>query len=272
MNITDFHAIYYSHLLTLNNAENMLIATLQDSRLDLNPHQVEAALFALRSPFSRGIIEADEVGLGKTIVAGLVIAQKWTEMKRKILIIVPANLCRQWQAELEEKFYLTSAIMNGDTFSELLKIQTNPFSLEDIIITSYNFAYSKAEYIKKISWDMAVIDEAHKLRNVYKKNNVMARSIRESLKDCFKLLLTATPLQNSLLELYGLISFIDNYIFGNLESFKTQFSFLRNDKQKEFSDLAERIKPMYVRTLRRQVLEYIKYTERLPITQPPLPG
>lgn len=76
MKITNFHAAYYSYLLTQQNAENMLIATLQDSRLDLNPHQVEAALFALRSPFNRGIIEADEVGLGKTIVAGLVIAQK----------------------------------------------------------------------------------------------------------------------------------------------------------------------------------------------------
>ncbi len=237
MDITNFHAAYYSHLLTQTNAENMLIATLQDSKLDLNPHQVEAALFALRSPFSRGIIEADEVGLGKTIVAGLIIAQKWAEMKQRILIIVPANLRRQWQTELEEKFYLESVIMDGETFADFEKIQENPFLQNCIIITSYNFAYSKAEYIKEIDWDIAVLDEAHKMRNVYKKDNVMARSIRSSLKDCFKLLLTATPLQNSLLELFGLISFIDNYIFGNIDSFKAQFSFLRDEKQKEFSDL-----------------------------------
>ncbi len=267
MEITNFHAAYYSHLLTQTNAENMLIATLQDSKLDLNPHQVEAALFALRSPFSRGIIEADEVGLGKTIVAGLIIAQKWAEMKQKILIIVPANLRRQWQTELEEKFYLESVIMDGETFADFEKIQENPFLQNCVVITSYNFAYSKAEYIKGIDWDIAVLDEAHKMRNVYKKDNVMARSIRTSLRDCFKLLLTATPLQNSLLELFGLISFIDNYIFGNIDSFKAQFSFLRDEKQKEFSDLVERIRPMYVRTLRSQVLEYIKYTERLPITQ-----
>lgn len=267
MEITNFHAAYYSHLLTQTNAENMLIATLQDSKLDLNPHQVEAALFALRSPFSRGIIEADEVGLGKTIVAGLIIAQKWAEMKQRILIIVPANLRRQWQTELEEKFYLESVIMDGETFADFEKIQENPFLQNCVVITSYNFAYSKAEYIKGIDWDIAVLDEAHKMRNVYKKDNVMARSIRSSLKDCFKLLLTATPLQNSLLELFGLISFIDNYIFGNIDSFKAQFSFLRDEKQKEFSDLVERIRPMYVRTLRSQVLEYIKYTERLPITQ-----
>ena len=267
MQITNFHAAYYSHLLTQRNAENMLIATLQNSKLDLNPHQVEAALFALRSPFSRGIIEADEVGLGKTIVAGLIIAQKWAELKQRILIIVPANLRRQWQTELEEKFYLDSVIMDGETFADFEKIQENPFLQNCIIITSYNFAYSKAEYIKEIDWDIAVLDEAHKMRNVYKKDNVMARSIRTSLRDCFKLLLTATPLQNSLLELFGLISFIDNYIFGNIDSFKAQFSFLRDEKQKEFSDLVERIRPMCIRTLRSQVLEYIKYTERLPITQ-----
>lgn len=270
MQITDFHASYYSYILTQQSAENsidMLVATLQDSKVDLNPHQVEAALFALRSPFSRGIIEADEVGLGKTIVAGIVVAQKWAEMKQRILIIVPANLRRQWQLELEEKFYLPSVIMDGETFQTIKKTQKNPFLQDCIVITSYHFAYSKAEYIKEIDWDITVLDEAHKLRNSYKKDNVIGRSIRDSLKDCFKLLLTATPLQNSLLELYGLVSFIDNYTFGDFDSFKIQFSFLKDEQQKEFSDLSERLKTMCVRTLRRQVMEYIKYTERLPITQ-----
>jgi len=192
----------------------------------------------------------------------------------------------KWQIELEEKFYLESVIMDGEAFAEATKIQDNPFLQNCIVITSYNFAYSKADYIKAIDWDMAVLDEAHKMRNVYKKDNVMARSVQDCLRDCFKLLLTATPLQNSLLELFGLTSFIDDYIFGSIESFKAQFSFLRSallpmakaatppdvfrvpeENQKEFSDLYERIRPMCIRTLRRQVLEYIKYTKRLPITQ-----
>lgn len=67
MKITNFHAIYYSYLLTQKNAENTLIAVLQDSRLNLNQHQVETALFVLHSPFSREIIKTDKVGLGKTI-------------------------------------------------------------------------------------------------------------------------------------------------------------------------------------------------------------
>jgi len=268
--ITDFHATYYAYLLTRQTHENsiaMLAATLQDSRVDLNPHQIEAALFALRSPYSRGIIEADEVGLGKTIVAGIVIAQKWAEEKRRILIILPANLRRQWQKELEEKFYLPSVIMDGEKWNALSKTQKNPFALDGIVITSYNFAHAKADYIKDINWDICVIDEAHKLRNVYKPDSVMARSIYEAVRNCYKLLLTATPLQNSLMELYGLVSFIDEYTFGDIESFKAQFANMRDENQREFSDLAERVKTLCTRTLRRQVLEYIKYTERLPITQ-----
>lgn len=270
MQITDFQATYYSYLLTRHSMENSietLAATLQDSKVDLNPHQIEAALFALRSPYSRGIIEADEVGLGKTIVAGIVMAQKWAEDKKRILIIVPASLRRQWQLELEDKFYLPSTIIDGDSFKHLEKTQQNPFFLNDIVITSYHFAHSKAEYISQVNWDLCVIDEAHKLRNVYKPDNTIARSIRDALKDSYKMLLTATPLQNSLLELYGLVSFIDEYTFGNLESFKAQFSFIRDEKQKEFTDLTSRLKGICIRTLRRQVLEYIKYTERLPITQ-----
>lgn len=132
----------------------------------------------------------------------------------------------KWQVKLEEKFYLESVIIDGETFAETAKIQENPFLQNCIVITSYNFAYSKADCIKEIDWDIAILDEAHKMRNVYKKDNVIARSIRTSLRDCFKLLLTATPLQNSLLELFGLTSFIDDYIFGSIESFKIQFSFL----------------------------------------------
>ena len=235
MQITDFQATHYSYLLTRHSMENSieaLAATLQDSKVDLNPHQIEAALFALRSPYSRSIIEADEVGLGKTIVAGIVIAQKWAEDKKRILVIVPASLRRQWQLELEDKFYLPSTIIDGGSFKYLEKTQKNPFFLNDIVIVSYHFAHSKAEYISQINWDLCVLDEAHKLRNVYRHDSTIARSIRDALKDCYKMLLTATHLQNSLLELYGLVSFIDEYTFGSLESFKAQFSFIGDEKAK----------------------------------------
>ena len=86
------------------DSADLLASTLVDAQVDLNPHQVEAALFAFRSPLSKGLILADEVGLGKTIDAGLVIAQRWAERKRRILIITPANLRKQWHQELLDNF------------------------------------------------------------------------------------------------------------------------------------------------------------------------
>ena len=103
--MTDFHAKYIAHELTRRCASDSvekLTAVLSDAQVDLNPHQIEAALFAFRNPLSRGAILADEVGLGKTIEAGLLIAQKWAEQKYHILVIAPANLRKQWAQELAE--------------------------------------------------------------------------------------------------------------------------------------------------------------------------
>ncbi|MEI8356657.1 MAG: SNF2-related protein, partial [Deltaproteobacteria bacterium] len=231
-----------------------------------NPHQVDAALFAFRSPLSRGAILADEVGLGKTIEAGIVLSQIWAERKRKILVIVPSSLRKQWNQELLEKFFLPSQILEAKSFNLQVKQgNRNPFNQSEIIITSYQFARNKAEQVKDVKWDLVVIDEAHRLRNVYKTSNKIARAIKEILVHAPKLLLTATPLQNSLMELYGLVSFIDEYIFGDIKSYKNQFARLTNDIN--FDELKARIAPICKRTLRRQVLEYIKYTNRIPITQ-----
>src|SRR5438093_13115298 len=111
---TVFHSKYYAHELTRRFSSEKfekLSQSLFNATVDLNPHQVEAALFAFRSPLSKGAILADEVGLGKTIEAGLVISQKWAERKRKILIITPANLRKQWSQELQDKFFLSSIIL-----------------------------------------------------------------------------------------------------------------------------------------------------------------
>jgi len=114
MKFTDYHAKYFAHELTRrypSDSLQKLAASLSDAQVDLNPHQVEAALFAFRSPLSKGAILADEVGLGKTIEAGIVISQKWAERKRRILIIVPSSLRKQWNQELIDKFFLPSIIL-----------------------------------------------------------------------------------------------------------------------------------------------------------------
>jgi len=267
--ITDYHAKYYAHELRKrcsSDSLEKLAPSLMDAQVDLNPHQVEAALFAFRSPLSRGALLADEVGLGKTIEAGIILSQIWAERKRKILIIVPSNLRKQWNQELQEKFFLPSVILETKSYNQYIKQNIrNPFQQKGIIITSFQFARNKAEQIREIVWDLVVIDEAHRLRNVYKTSNKIARAIKEVLIGVPKLLLTATPLQNSLMELYGLVSFIDNHTFGDIRSYKSQFARLTNEIN--FEDLRTRLAPICKRTLRRQVVEYIKYTNRIPITQ-----
>ncbi|MBV5343056.1 DEAD/DEAH box helicase, partial [bacterium] len=132
-------------------------------------------------------------------------------------------------------------------------------------ICSYQSAKTKDIYISKTDWDIVVIDEAHRLRNVYKTSNKIAKAIKEALAHAPKILLTATPLQNSLLELYGLVSIIDEYAFGDLKSFKSQYS--RITSETNFDELKRRLEPICKRTLRRQVLEYINYTNRSCIVQ-----
>lgn len=275
LQLTDFHAKYIALALSKSSfggSFEKLAGTLSDAQVDLNPHQIEAALFAFKSPFGRGIIIGDETGLGKTISSSIVAAQKWAERKKKILVLIPARLKIQWQIELAEKFYLPAVILDSDSYAKADKEGIkNPFDQDSIVITSYNFGYKNAELLKSVSWDLIIIDEAHNLRNAYKSDNIIGRTLLNALDGFFKLLLTATPLNNSLLELYGLSRFIDNYIFGDLESFKMQFSCLRDENKYSFDDLVARVRTFCIRTLRRQVTEYIRYTERRLITQEFMP-
>lgn len=139
--LTPYQSQYMAWLLTRrapSDTVESLASTLVDSQVDLNPHQKEAALFACQNPLSRGVFLADEVGLGKTIEAGLVIAQRWAERRRRILIIIPANLRKQW------------------------------LNASGPVICSYQFAKTKVHDLKTVAWDRAVMDEAHRTRNVYK--------------------------------------------------------------------------------------------------------
>lgn len=272
--LTIYHAKFFAHELSRrlpSNDVGKLTASLQDAQVDLNPHQVEAALFAFKSPLSQGAILADEVGLGKTIEAGIILSQQWAEGNRKLLIIGPSNLRKQWHQELADKFFLPSMILEAKSFNdEINSDNLNPFYQDNqIVICSFHFARNKAPYIKNINWDLVIIDEAHRLRNVYKPANVIANTIKRALSGKKKVLLTATPLQNSVLELYGLVSIVDEYVFGDLKSFKAQYS--RQLDEGNYEQLKERLAQVSKRTLRRQVLEYINYTERKAIQEAFIP-
>src|SRR3954465_109907 len=143
--MTPYHSQYWANELMLKGVTGSLESlsrSIANARVDLNPHQVDAALFAIRSPFSKGVMLADEVGLGKTIEAGIVITQRWAERRRKILLILPATLRKQWQQELMDKFSLPSVILEGRTAS-----LRQP---DHIAICSYHFAAARAADIKQI--------------------------------------------------------------------------------------------------------------------------
>ena len=226
--ITAYQSQYYAHELTKRSSSEKLeklSQSLFNATVDMNPHQVEAALFAFRSPLSRGALLADEVGLGKTIEAGLIISQLWAERKRRVLIIVPTALRKQWNRELLEKFFIPSEILETRSYNMLRRQgRANPFEIDGAVaITSYGFARNKEADVAGVPWDLVVVDEAHRLRNVYKRGTKIARSILHAIDHRPKVLLTATPLQNNLLELYGLTQFIDPHVFGDEASFRELF-------------------------------------------------
>jgi ERCC4-related helicase len=264
---SELHGHYQAHKITLAGVDEGAFArSLTSARVQMNPHQVEAALFALKSPLSKGVLLADEVGLGKTIEAGLVLSQRWAEHKRRIILIVPASLRKQWQQELFEKFSLRSEIMESATYRLLQKQgHIHPFAAaQGIIICSYEFAAKKADELRSIAWDLVVFDEAHRLRNVFKKDgSARAKELKKALQDRFKILLTATPLQNSLMELYGIVSMIDESHFGGENAFRAQY--VSNGKSGGALDgLRSRLQPICHRSLRRQVQEagHISFVRR----------
>jgi ERCC4-related helicase len=269
--ITALQSSFFAHRITLEGlGEDALAQSLSTARVDMNPHQVDAALFALASPLSKGVVLADEVGLGKTIEASLVIAQRWAERRRRILLIVPASLRKQWSQELIEKFSLPSAIIESKTYNQAKKNGVaRPFEQADkVVITSYEFAAIKADDIAHAGWDLVVYDEAHRLRNVYKQGgSVRAKRLRDATRAFFKVLLTATPLQNSLMELYGLVSVIDEHFFGDESAFRSAYV-TGGSATNGLLFLRKRLESVCKRTLRRQVQQagLIRYTERRPLT------
>jgi len=270
---TQYQSLYFAHALTLaGHSEQQISRTAASARIEMNPHQIEAACFALKSPLRKGVLLADEVGLGKTIEAGLVIAQKWAEKRRAILLVVPASLRKQWNQELADKFDLSSLIIDSGVAKHLRKSGVkNPFeSSQQIIICSYEYLARQKKLVMAVAWDLVVFDEAHKLRNLYRKDgNKTAKAIQQAtLHAQAKVLLSATPIQNNLMELYGLTQMMDEYYFGDERSFRALYA-SRKKNSDALADLKKRIKPLCHRTLRRQVQEEggINFTNRYSITQ-----
>ena len=260
------HHVYYKaiRLSEYTYGYKKFVPVFASSDIEIYPYQLAAAQFAMRSPYLKGAILCDEGSLGKTYEALLVITQTWYENKSRILVVVPASLLGQWQNIIEEKFTIPFfTIDNNKTFDEHLKSENeNPFSQDGIILTTYSFAKEKNEYIAQIRWDLTVFDEAHHLSKIYKKENKGSLLIYNAVSNSFKLLLTATPIQNSIMDLYGLIYFIDDKILPDEEMFYNRYF----RKPEHYDELAKIASRYCFRTTKHQALSYIKIPNRIPIT------
>jgi len=269
--ITAYQSKYYAHELLRsysNDHVGKLAGLLFDAQVEPKPHQIDAALFALQTPYLPGVILADEVGLGKTIEAGIVITQYWAERKRRILIIAPSSLRQQWQQELREKFLIPSTLLEAKLKEEQLSqgITNNT----DVLICSYEFALRHETSLMR-QWDLVICDEAHRLRNFYTGRNKGSDAISHIVRGASKtLLLTATPLQNRLEELYGLVSVFDPTYFYSLDAFRERYIKSRTSKTND--DLVDRVAVISKRTLRKDADKYIHFTKRLPLTIEFLPS
>lgn len=230
-----------------------------ESHIDPNPHQINAFCAAIDAMKTGGMVLADEVGLGKTIEAGLVLRYMLESGAKKVLIALPASLRKQWELELEDKFDLSSVILDRLTvehdaqdwhkrLADRQKVQ--------IVITSYDYSSKLMKRFPDVRWDFLIIDEAHNLRNL--NGTKRAKRLYALSGGIPKILLTATPLQNSLMDLYGLISFIDPRIFGSEQVFRQRYM-----KDEDYDDLKRELTPVLYRTLRRDVADYMHFVKRI---------
>lgn len=237
---------------------------LLDTSIDINPHQVDAFCAAVKALKTGGIILADEVGLGKTIEAGLVIKYVIKSGAKKILISLPASLRKQWEVELLEKFdfpdgtikILDKQAINYDPIGILDYWLKDP-QKECIALTSYDFSSKLMKKYPSVKWDFIVIDEAHNMRNIFH-GTKRAKRLYDQSHNIPKILLTATPLQNSLSDLHGLVSFIDPRIFGTEKAFNKQYK-----EDNNYAELKQNLAPVLYRTLRKDVSKYMQFANRV---------
>lgn len=235
-------------------------ACLLDSDIQHTPHQIAAFIAALESFNNGGIILADEVGLGKTIEAGLVLKYLINKGAKRILIAMPPPLRKQWQVELREKFQIEAvipeskyAVERRDKYDWEYKMYKQKEPL--IVITSYSTAPWLINKFKNVVWDCFVFDEAHRLRN-YPRTK-MPKALFNATRKIPKVMLTATPMQNYLRDLFALAQFVDERIFLSESVFEERYV-----KTEDYKGLREVMSPILHRTLRKDVAEYLEFTKR----------
>lgn len=220
------------------------------SNAKVYPYQIASAQFALRSDYLKGCILCDEGSLGKTYEALLIAGQKWYEGKENILIILPSNLIPQWLGKLNKDFTLPHIFWNNTP-----QIPDE----EGIVITTYDFALKYYDRIKERDWDMVIFDEADCLS---KPDKQMTQTLKDSVREAYKLLLTPTPITMDIRDIYGLIHFIDESVLPDSDEFYKRYF----RKPENYPELTIWVSQFCFRTLKAQACEYVSFSNRIPFT------
>ena len=258
---TPFHAYYTAMKLNMLQDENTLLPVFAEGKIDVYPYQVAAALFAVRNPYQKGVILCDEAGMGKSHEAMLIISQSWYEGKNNILIAIPnPDLLIQWAEMISEKYSIPFCIAS----------ENNSFVYDGIVLTTYEYLTQNIDNADKIKWDIIIFEEANSLSSVYQDENTFIRGsgskqaklLKEFSKNTFKILLTGTPIEKNIMDLYGLIFFIDDELLPDADTYMK--TYLR--RPENYPELAAKVSKYCFRTLRSQAKQYAKIPERLHIT------
>lgn len=251
---TPFHAYYTAMKLNMLQDEDTLLPVFAEGNIDVYPYQVAAALFAMRNPYQKGVILCDEAGMGKSHEAMLILSQSWYEGKNNILIAVPnPDLLTQWAEMINQKYSIPFTVATEE----------NLFNGDGLILTTYDCLVQNIDVADKINWDIIVFEEANALSSVYQEDGgKQAKALKEFSKDTFKILLTGTPIEKNIMDLYGLIYFIDEDLLPHPDTYMKRY--LR--KPENYPELAAKVSKYCFRTLRYQAKQYAKIPERLHIT------
>lgn len=265
MQQTPFHVYYTARNLANLAQKEKLVPVFASSDIQVYPFQIAAASFAMRSPYQKGVILCDEAGMGKTHEAMLIVVQKWLEGIRNILISIPnADLLMQWIDTLDHCYTIPYVVLTGreDWEQNISDENTNAFEQNAVILTTYDFLTEQKEAAKNIQWSLTVFEEANALSSVSNENSKQAKILKEIAEDSFKILLTGTPIEKNIMDLYGLMYIIDETVLPDAETYMKRY--LR--KPENYPELAEIVSKYCFRTLRSQAKQYAKIPERVLVT------
>ncbi len=255
-------AYYYATKLKEIERDNIISSIISTSNMEVYPHQIASAIFGLKRFFDfgkinfdhkkNGVILCDEGGLGKTFTAMLIISTRYT-LGDKIIVVVPNALMFEWVEVFENSFNIPYVVLDGKE-----SIENFQYEKEEVIITNFTTIKEQKSLFSSLNFDITVIDEAHKLKSG-KGESLLYDCIKNISKDSFKILLTATPIQNSILDIYNLAKLIDENLFEDEDSFYSRY----HKKQENYEELSKKIKKIAFRTLRQEVADYINIPNRL---------